>query len=420
LKKFFIILCLILLPGFIRAQENEEKKEEENRDFFNDIFNDVEAEEPAQTVIESMDRSRVTFNVSYNFLGGVSPGWSELPWYKDEREYSYVAGAKMEALLSLDFQLSKNLRVWNSFYFSIPPDSSNLLTLKEFYFDYDYNDIIFLRAGQCEVAWGISPFYSFTNLPARIPSAISEGDSYIAKFDIPIGIGGLQLLGMTRYGFMEDKGSPRLNEIAFGAKYNLALQAVDMDFGLFYYKEMPLRFFTSLKTTLGKTELYVEGLAAASHETWDEVKFSGNVGIVRDFFNGKLTLGAEVFLNSERGAYWYRAKDDIRDAESNALFEGWNGALSLIIRPGVLNMRIFSRLLYSHTMFSAQLVPGISIKPGSKVTVTLTVPMALGSRDKDSYYRHNEDTKDRPFSIVLGITLNGNFRYRIYMDRSSD
>jgi len=409
----------MVLPGLSWAQESEE----ENPDFFiNDSFSDaVETEEPENTIFNSIGRSRVTLYTSYNFLGGLSPGWSELPWYEGENEYNYVLGAKMEALFGLDFQLSQNLRVWNSFYFCIPPESNTpMFTLKEFYFDYDYKNVVFFRGGQCEVAWGISPFYPFANLPARIPQDSLAGDSYIVKLDIPIGIGGLQLLGMTRYGFMEDRASPKFNEIAFGTKFNLALQAADIDFGLFYFKKMPLRFFTSIKTTLGKTEMYVEGLAAASHENPGDVLFSGNVGIVRDFFNGKLTIGGEVFYNGEPGAYWYRAKDDVRDAENTPLFEGWNGAFSFIIRPGVLGMRIFNRLLYSFDINSAQLIPGISINPAKQLTITLSVPMALGTTDEKSYYRHNGDVNNRPFSIVLGITISGNFRYRIYMDRSAE
>jgi hypothetical protein len=416
LKKFFIILFLFLLPGFSWAQEAEE----ENPDFIiNDAFSDVE-EEPEQTIIESMGRSRVTLHASYNFFGGISPGWDELPWYNDEKKFTYILGAKMEALLSLDFQLSQNLKVWNSFYFSIPPDSNSIFTLKEFYFDYDVNNFLFLRVGQYEVAWGISPFYPFTNLPARISEKSRSGDSYIGKLDIPIGIGGLQILGMTRNGFMENPSSPQFNEIAFGTKYNLALQSADIDFGLYYFKEMPFRFFTSVKTTLGKTEMYVEGMASASTETLGEFYLSGNMGIVRDFFDRKVTTAVEVFYNGEPDAFWYRAKEDIREAEVNPLFKGWNGAFSFIIRPGVLGMRMFSRLLYSYDINSLQLVPGISIKPVNLLTATLSVPMALGSRDEDSYYRHNEDVNNRPFSIVLGITINGSFRYRIYMDRSAD
>jgi len=380
-----------------------------------------------------MSRSRVTLQAKYNFFVGYSPGWSELPWDNTEKEFTYILGAEMESLISLDFQLAENLRVFNSFYFSIPPDSSNFLTLKEFYFDYDYKKIVFLRAGQYAITWGLSPFFPFTNLPSRIPVENARGDPYMVKFDFPIGVGGLQVLGMTRSGFMKNALAPKFGEIAFGIKYNLALQKVDIDVGGFYFARMPLRFFTSVKTTLGKTELYLEGLIATDHDKLHEedlialdrekrntLQFSGNIGFVRDFFAGNLTLGAEVFYNGEDLSYWYREKDDIRDEESIPLFEGWNAALSFVLRPGVLSMRIFCRTFYAIDINSFQIVPGISIKPIKQLTATLSVPMALGSRDPNSYYRHNADVEHRPFSIVLGVSINGSFRYRIYMDRSAD
>jgi len=428
LKQFFLLFFLFFVLGFSGTQkiqgeeedwEQEVQDEEDMDGFFNNEF-DTLVEDEDTTVAGSMSRSRVTLHAAYNFYGGISPGWSELPWEETEKECNYVLGAKMESLISLDFQLAENLRVWNSFYFAVPPDSENMFTLKEFYFDYDINKKIFLRAGQYETSWGISPFYPFTNLPARIPSEISAGDSYIAKLDIPIGVGGIQALGMTRRGFMEDMNKPQLEEIAFGFKYNLALQMVDIDCGVLYHKKMPLRFFTSIKTTLGKTELYVEGLALTVHDTWDEVWFSGNIGFVRDFFSGTLTLAGEAFYNGEGDAYWFRPKEDIRKEETISLFGGWNGALSFIIRPGVAGMRIFCQTLYAFDINSVQIVPGITISPFKQLTATLSVPMALGSHDENSYYRHNADIDSRPFSIVLGISITGSFRYRIYMDRSAE
>jgi len=415
LKQFFLLFFLFFVLGLSIAQE-----EEDWDSFFNDEYEVLVEEEQETTVIESMGRSRVTLNAGYNFYVGYSPGWTELPWDDIDKKFNYVLGATMEAAISLDFQLADNLRVYNSFYFSVPPRSSNFLILSEFYFDYDFNKIVFLRAGQYAIAWGISPYFPFTNLPARIPTEKSQGDSYIVKFDIPIGVGGLQVLGMTRYGFMEDAFAPKFGEIAMGVKYNLALQVVDIDVGGFYFGSMPLRFFTSVKTTLWKTELYLEALAATNHDGWDTYQFSGNIGFVRDFFSGRLTFGAEAFYNGEDISYWYREKEDIRDAESVPLYEGWNSALSFVVRPGVLDMRLFCQYLYAFDLNSTLLIPGLSFKPIKQLTVTLTVPMALGSRDQKSYYYNNVDVQKRPFSIVLGVTVSGNFGYRIYMDRSAE
>jgi hypothetical protein len=429
LKKIHALLFLFLwlVPALFSQQEEDwnidsifDKAPEENEE---------ETDENDLRIIEELSRSRLTMGASYTFLAGYSPGWAETPWYREDRNSFYDAsklkhtnyelGAKMEALLSLDFQIAENLRIWNSFYFSIPPSNgTEVISLNEFYFDYNLSRIVFLRAGQFELAWGISPFYPFTNLPARIPSDYSGGDAYIVKVEIPIGIGGLQVLGMTRSGFMSGS-KPTFDEIAYGVKYNLAFPIMDINTGFFYFKEMPLRFFGSLKTTLGNTEAYTEGVITISRETREEPLFSGNFGLARDFFLGKLTMSGEVFYNGEKNGSWWRPKDEIREAEYSPLYEGWNGAFAFIVRPGVIGLRFFSQILYSFKEDSALLIPGISIRPGNLVTVTLSVPMALGSR-KGYYVNNIVDTADpkRPFCIILGITFKGDFRYSIYMDRS--
>jgi hypothetical protein len=409
------LFFILFLSFFAEAQEEEQWRNWDIDSMFNDPPEEgpetpgefIEPEEDAPVTL----RDKVILTASYEFSAGFAPGWEEAPWYGGDKKFTYALGAKMEALLSMDFQLSENLQVWNAFSFSVPDKS--VFTVKEFYFDYTLNKIVFIRAGMYETSWGISPYFPFTNLPARIPEGSSGGQSYIGKVDIPIGIGGLQLLGMTREGFMANSSSPSFDEIAYGMKYNLAFSGADIDAGVFYQQEMPLRFFMSLKTTLGNTEVYAEGLAVTPHETWEKALFSANAGFVRDFFRGKLTASGEVFYNGEGETSWWRTKTDIKEEEAVTMIGGFNTALGLIFRPGIIGMRIFCQALYSFKEESAQLVPGISVKPGNLVTASLMVPMALGSRSSKGYYRHNADKNNRPFSIMLVITFGGSFRYSI-------
>ncbi|GHU12636.1 hypothetical protein FACS1894161_1290 [Spirochaetia bacterium] len=393
------------------------------------LFNTPPEQNEGQTGVETtgeddvlsgtVKKTRVTMDASYRFRAGISPGWTEAIWYdytNQKSRYYYVLGTKMEALLSLDFQIMENLRVWNSFTFSIPSDSS-IFTVNEFYFDYNLENFVFLRAGQYETGWGISPNFPYTNLPARIPGEVNTGRAYMAKIDFPIGIGGLQFLVMTRPGFMKDKNIPTLNEIAYGVKFNAAFPTVDIDMGMFYFKKMPLRFFSSLKTTLRNTELYAEALASTPYETMDDVRFAVSAGFVQDFFGGKLTLNGEMFYNGEDTSWWYQANNEIDEEEEKALLQDWNFAGSFIIRPGVLGLRLFCQVMYSYKQESAMIVPGISIKPGDLITTSLIANMVAGSR-AGYYYRNNSDRDNRPFSISLLIHLGGSFRYTRLMDRN--
>jgi hypothetical protein len=388
-----------------------------NLDSYSDSLCDDPPEEdqgePEETAINLRDK--VLLEASYGFIAGFAPGWSEMPWYseyREFREYSYILGARMEAQLSMTIPLTQELLVKNTFAFALPDEA--VFSIKEFYFEYDLIGRAFLQAGLYEIAWGISRFYPFTNLPARVPPSLKAGEAFTGRLKIPIQIGGLELLAMTRSDYMEDSASPTAEEIAYGGKYNLAFDGADIDMGFFYFKEMPLRFFVSLKTTLGNTELYSEGLAAVSHETREDPLFSGNFGFVRDFFKGKLTLMGEVFYNGESGTAWWRQKNELLEDEVVDFYKGFNYAAVFIIRPGILGMRIFSQALSTQEEKSIWLIPGISIKPGD-ITITLSAPMALGERrdlnDESNYYRKNTDKNNRPFSIVLGISYSGKLRY---------
>ncbi|MDR2470980.1 MAG: hypothetical protein LBD09_02585 [Treponema sp.] len=409
-----LVLGLVLLGPGGEAQESPGGENWDIDSLFNGGDNGVvSVEEPDEPRIPTM-RDRVIIEASYNFMGGFSPGWDTAPWHGDG-DYSYILGAKLEALLSMDFQLSQYLRVWNAFSFSVP--DNKVFNIKEFYFDYNFGWRAFLRAGLCETAWGISPNYPFTNLPARIPAGAhtkseSVGDAYLAKLDIPMGIGGFQFLAMTRYGYMCDPGSPDFDEFAYGAKYNLAWETADIDAGVLYFYNTPLRFFVSMKTTAGNTELYAEGLAAVNYETWEELHFSGNIGFMKDFFNGRLSLNGEVFYNGEPHSTWWRPKSDALDEDAVDLIEGLNTALAFIYRPGFLGLRIFCQGLYAVDDESAWLIPGISVRHGDQLAATITVPMALGHRG-GTYYTSNMDKEGRAFSVTLAISFSGSFRYSL-------
>ncbi|MDR1747682.1 MAG: hypothetical protein LBR47_01315 [Spirochaetaceae bacterium] len=358
-----------------------------------------------------------SIDASYIFNGGFSPGLSEVPWAGGAREpqYSTVLGVEATAAVALDFQISNSMRVMQKTGFSFP---SLNLEVKEFYLDYNFAERVFARAGKYIVNWGISRNYEFANLLVRIPSEItSAGDPYILKLDIPIGIGGFQLIALTRPGFMNYDGNsdPSVKEIGYGAKYNLAFRYADVDFSVFYHDLLPLYGALSVKSTLfDKTEVYAEGLFSISHKTWDNIRLSGNVGFVQDFFGDKFTVNAEFFYNGENNALWYQPENDIRDAEVSNLIDGINTALNVIWRPiNWKGFRVYGRFMYGFSENTGLLIPGVSFNPFENITVYLIGNMVLGSYD-GTYYRQNEDKRNRPFAITLAVQVAGSYRYGVY------
>jgi hypothetical protein len=325
----------------------------------------------------------------------------------------------MRSDFNIDAQISEIFRVYTRFFFEIPLFS---IQLKEFFADYNIYDHVFLRAGKYDLTWGISPNYDFTNLLSRVRQGMTSGDSFIAKVDIPVGIGGFQFLILTRANLM---GGVELERqyLAYGGKFNLALRMADFDLGVFYqedqkddagivYEGIDLRSFLSIKTTVFNTELYNEWLAAVDVDEPETISGAVNLGFARTF--NKLTAGAELFYNAEGNALMYQRETMIKKADTLPFIKGFNMALNLLYRfGGKGNPRLFFQTLYAPEQESARLVPGIRISPFPHTELSFAVPMALGSKD-GYYYQHTPDTKDRPFAIVVLFSIKGGVRSGYY------
>ena len=414
--KFFILLILAFFLIFspVFAQESldwdidtvfDEPPPENNQ---NQPETPIETtpEEGTADVLSSLIRRRgLTFNASYSFLAGISPGWQEVPWYDGENEFSWGQRANMRASFNVDAQISEVFRVKTVVYFRIPYFK---FTLGDFFFDYNLLDAVFFRAGKFNTYWGISPNYSFANLLSRVPMGSRVREAYYIKTDIPIGVGGLQLLIQTR-AYLMGGDIPGWLNLGYGAKYNLALRWADFDLGVFYHNDMPFRGFFSIKTTLGNTELYNEYLGSG----FDDIKnFSGAVslGVLQDFFDGKFSVNGEVFYNAENAAYFYEEETDISDAKISPYIDGLNLALNLVYRfSGKGSPRAFIQAKYAPMERTARLVPGFRFTPFRHTELYIAVPMALGERE-GFYYSSTPDIDNRPFCVVLLLTIRGAVR----------
>lgn len=423
MKFFFAFLCILFITVVLPlgAQEgasldwdieaifDEPPKEEEKK----------QAPAPASAVGGLVKKNGYVFDAAFQFIGGIIPGWDNAPWNFDAgKDYSTNPSVKMKATFGLDAQISEVFRVKSTVYFEIPNESStnNLrFYLDDFFFDYSLYNTVFLRAGKFTLNWGISRSYGFTNLLSRIPASKYSNDPFILKMDIPLGIGGIQLLTLTRANLLGNV-TPVREDFAYGGKYNLAHTLFDLDIGAFYQEGMDLRAFLSLKTTLWNTEFYNEWLGAIDSENWNGFSGAVNLGFLKDFsvFDRKLSVGGEVFYNAENNAIWYSPETDIRGSEVYRFLEGFNLALNLLFRfGGKGNPRLFVQALYAVEQDSARLIPGFRLSPWQHVDFYFAVPMSLGSKD-GYYYLHNEDPRNRPFSFAMLVTIKGSARASHY------
>jgi len=420
-KPLFVFLGLLLV--FTRLQAQEQTLLDWDIDsVFNEPLTETSPEEPetdnasGATVVDTLKQQSFIFDASYEFMAGIMPSWREAPWSSaGDSGFFWDYAVKLRGSLGMDAQIDKSFRVKSTVYFEIPNFG---FKLGDFFFDYNLYDVVFFRGGKYTQSWGISPNYNYTDLLARVPPKNKDnaGESFIFKADVPTGIGGFQVLTMTRADLQSGNPSlPKLDDFGFGGKYNLALRSADFDLGLFYQDGMALRTFFSVKTTLWNTELYSEGLAAIDVHEPSNISGAVSVGFVRDFFDDKFNVNGEIFYNAEKGAYWYRPETNIREAGSIPFIEGLNIALNLRYKfGGKGDPRFFTQIRYAPFENSAQLIPGFTLNPWSHIGLYFAVPMALGA--KEGYYSRNTLTTDPegrpiPFRVMFLISVSGSMQF---------
>lgn len=360
-----------------------------------------------------INKEGFTAKVSYKLQGGYSFGWDEALWFWDTQTefFSQVAGADMTSDYSFDFQLTDALSVYQSLSIDFPDFD---FTIDKFYGEYNLENFVFMKMGKFSEVWGTSRNYKYTNLPARLPEDSSGGDTYSAKIDIPVGIGGLQLLANLRADDTSDLTSPSFSDLGLGIKYNLAFENADIDFGVFYKQDMRLRGFASLETTLfDDTEAYVEGLVSINKDDIEDTIFAGSIGFYDEFLNKKISLNAEYYYNAEQSTNYEDEEASLLESDTTPFLLGHNFALNLKYKPFKVKVNFLARIFYNIDDNTGKFLPAVSYKPYKDLTVYLGVPLVLGDRD-GYYYTTNYDINNRPFSISFLATFSGSYNYAFY------
>ena len=410
---FLLLGLLIVMP--LSAQEGG-LLDWDIADIFYLPLPEAPAEEPEDAEVFSpmaLLRPRgFVLDGSFEFTTGFVPGWQVPPWFytedsEAEDSFSWGPVARMRARFDLDAQVSEFLRIRTSVFFMIPGLD---IELREFFFDYNLFNRIFIRGGRFNQTWGASPNFPFANLLARLPDDTPTGDPFILRADIPVGIGGFQFLALTRRELLA--GEPvRLEDVGYGGRFNLALRWVDINIGAFYQSIMPLRGFLSINTTIGRTEWYNEWLGAVDLEHSHNLGGAVSVGFVRDFFRNRLTVNGELFFNTEQNTFWHRPETNITEAETLSFNYGLNIAFNLIYRlGGRTGPRLFVQTSYAPLQGSAQLVPGFRLTPLQHLEFYFAVPMSLGNRSGQYFIQTADPIANRPFAIVMLLTLRGTIR----------
>jgi len=448
MKKFFCFLLSFIIMIF-PAVSQETDLLDMDFNFLDSIFDEPDSSASGEissqqeehqietSLIDSLRRRGLEFSFSYQFMGAVNPGWAGYyPWEENAKDnFSWSPAVSIASSIGINARISSAFRVNTVINLGIPGSRTSItsensessdpagshnfsfsfipnITLGDFFFDYSFFEVVYLRAGKVEQAWGISPNFGFTNILSRIPdSGAPSGPSYLVRFDIPAGVGGFQLLAQTR---TDISGGvvPSFNSFGFGGKFNLAFQWADFHIGALYQKNMATRALFTAKTTLWDFEIYNEWLVAFNTHSDNDVSFACNLGFFRSFFNNRLDVNAEFFYNGEGRKNFYRPESEYELSGTSRFLDGFNAAFNLLYRfRGWGNPRLFTRFLYGENSYN--ITPGVRITPLSNLEIYFAAPMTFGN----GYYKNSATDirgESKPFSFLIYVTFSGDLRAGYY------
>ncbi|HAK46335.1 MAG TPA: hypothetical protein DCO79_10520, partial [Spirochaeta sp.] len=371
-----------------------------------------------------LKKSGIKFTAGYRMEAGYSAGWileaADFSLLADS-EFSQTPLMTMSSNLSLDVQFSPVFRAYHSMTFSWP----NLeFTTNEFFTDYTLSDLLYFRMGVQKISWGISRNFPFTDLINRLPDDFDTSDDYAnsligLKLNIPVGIGGVEVVAFSRGGFIEDLTKPSIDELGCGLKLNLANEHIDLDIGTLFHNSLHYRSFYSAKATLFNfIEVYneflfsydlnyepltddelAEAMEDEDYKMDNQDDFSMNAGIYFDLFEAKLKFNIEYLFNGEE------SEMDVAGV-SFPLYYGHNAAINTSYDFGVLSSSVFLQAKYNFDEQSGILIPGFRITPVDNMQLYLAVPVVLGSAES-VYYIDNPDSFDRRFSLSFLARISG-------------
>lgn len=382
-------------------------------------------EEPIN-LLEEINKKGFTFGAKYQLFLGYTTG--------DDKEDELIEYPVMglNSSFTLNSQLSNDFRVyqkWNMNY----PDFE--ISLSQIYGEVTVLNSAYVKFGMFSPSWGESNF-KFTNLTGRVPEDVTSGDTYSIQTSIPIGIGGLSLVAVTKEGFWSEaeegesdytENAPEVDEIGLGIKYNHILNImdhnIDLNMGYYYYKDLNLRGFISLNTTIFKNyEFFAEGLVSYNptettyindnpeldmdnynnlnqepdfFDNYLDISFA--LGIYTDYFDEILEIGTEYYYNGEE-----------TEIDSVKGYHGHNILFKITGNFDILKSEISGNLVmnYDEDIWSGVFTPVYIWDITDDLMLSITSPLYFGDEDSN-YINDVKDPNDREFALTVRLIFHG-------------
>jgi hypothetical protein len=260
---------------------------------------------------------------------------------------------------------------------SFPFDSDDMFSpdINEMFFDYTWEDSIYLRIGKHLMSWGVTRIFD-----AGGDLMEDSNKDLGVKATVPIGSGGVSAVLLMPPSFMSDNYSWR--ELLGGMQISYPFGGTEFIVSGTYYdaddEDKPLRATAVAKTSFLGIDLFAEGIWASYMSTKPSLSLKPIInGIVTGFYWEQ--SGIKLY-----GEYYV----DARDTSWKSQFV--SGVVGLDRAFGTpLNLV----LQWSHAFLdgSGIVVPGFSVRLLPHISLQVGVPCRYG--DPESYYLVNESPR---------------------------
>jgi hypothetical protein len=377
------------------------------------LFTNPQADTEAQTsdakqLLQPFRAQPLTVTGSFNSTLGAVVGYSDT----ENKDGTYDRANKLKVTPGLNFvpamtfvaRPDETIRFQGTL--SFPFDSDDMFSpeINEMFFDYTWEDSIYLRIGKHLISWGVTRIFD-----AGGDLMEDSNEDLDVKATVPIGSGGVSAVLLMPPSFMSDNYSWR--ELVGGLQVNYPFGGTEFILSGTYYgndeEDTPLRATAVMKTSLLGIDLFAEGIWASYADIKPEVSLKPIInGIVAGFYWDR--SGMRLY-----GEYYFDATDTTGKSQFISTVAGvdhvFGSPFNLLVQ-------------WTHAFLdgSGIVIPGFSVKLLPHITLQVGLPCRYG--DPESYYLVNESPRVQTavvptktfnwyqrYGLLLRLTMNTNF-----------
>jgi hypothetical protein len=376
----FALCCAICLAflGPAISQESEASASSVDQLFAEPQADIVTQSSDAQQLLKPFHAQPLTVTGSFasmaGFVGGYTDGKDPDGSYNGTYYFKATPGLSFVPTLTFSARPDQTIRFQGTVSFPFASADMFSPSINEMFFDYTFQDQVFLRIGRHLVSWGVTRIFS---AGGDLMEKSSEGLDL--KVTVPIGSGGVTGIMLAPSSIMTDQFL--WGDLTYGLQGTLPIGKTEFILSGIYYgndsEKTPLRATAALKTSIFGIDLFAEGIGASTLTQRPMISASPILsGIVSGFFWERIDPELKLY-----GEYYYDASDTSEKSRFVSAVIGMDRMFGSPFNFG---------LQWTHAFLdgSGIIMPGFSINLWPHIALQMGFPCRYG--DPGSYYLVNQ------------------------------